>query len=83
MYKHFMAGGTQQDRKRLRSLLRQLRKDAELRQVDVAERLKRPQSFVSKYESGEKMLDILETKEICETLGIQFSDFAKKLEKLT
>lgn len=75
-----MSGGTQQERKGLRDLLRQLRKEAGLRQVDLAEKLGRPQSYVSKYESGEKNLDILEVKEVCDALGVGLSNFTKKLE---
>lgn len=41
---------------------------AQLTQVQVAERLGRPQSFVSKYESGERQLDVVEFVEVCEAL---------------
>jgi len=47
-----MVGGTQRERQQLQELLRQLRKDAGLRQIDLAVRLNKPQSYVSKYESG-------------------------------
>lgn len=76
-----MTGGTQQERESLRNLLKKLRKEAGLRQVDLAQRLGKPQSYVSKYESGEKTLDILEAKEVCEVLGVRLSDFAKELER--
>jgi len=75
-----MTGGTQQERERLQRLLRELRREVGLRQVDLAERLGKPQSYVSKYESGEKILDILEAKEVCEALGLLLSEFAKKIE---
>ena len=39
---------------------RQARKDAGLNQVEVAKRLKKPQSFVSKCESGERRVDFAE-----------------------
>lgn len=76
-----MTRGTKQEREVLRDLLRQLRKKAGLRQVDLAEKLGKPQSYVSKYESGERTLNILEAKQICETLGMLLSDFAKKIER--
>jgi len=76
-----MTGGTQQERERLRKLFREFRKKAGLRQVDLADRLGKHQSYVSKYESGEKTLDILEAKEICEALGVRLSDFIKQLEE--
>ena len=44
----------------LRTLLVKAREDAGLRQVDVAHRLKRPQSYVSKIELGERRLDVIE-----------------------
>lgn len=45
---------------KLRSLLVRARKNAGLRQEDVAARLKRPQSYVSKIKSGERRLDVIE-----------------------
>lgn len=42
--------------------LREARHKAGLRQIDVAKRLKRPQSYISRVESGEYRLDILEVK---------------------
>jgi transcriptional regulator with XRE-family HTH domain len=38
-------------------------------QQDLARRLRKPQSFVSKYENGERRLDIAEFLEIAEALG--------------
>tara|TARA_R110002049_G_scaffold240208_2_gene413568 strand:- start:941 stop:1195 length:255 start_codon:yes stop_codon:yes gene_type:complete len=65
----------------LLELLRETRKEAGLRQDDVAERMGRPQSFVSKYESGERRLDILELYDVCGALGVTLNDFMKKLLK--
>lgn len=42
--------------------LRQARLDASLKQIDVAKKLKRPQSYISRVESGEYRLDIIEVK---------------------
>jgi transcriptional regulator with XRE-family HTH domain len=44
--------------------LRQARVEAGLTQVEVANRLKRPQSFVSKIESGERRVDAVELSEL-------------------
>lgn len=55
---------------KLRSLLAAARAAAQLTQVQVAERLGRPQSFVSKYESGERQLDVVEFVEVCEALAV-------------
>jgi transcriptional regulator with XRE-family HTH domain len=69
------------EQKRLLALLRQVRLDAGLRQVDLAERLGQPQSFVSKYESGERRLDLLELYQVCVAVGISLSNFVRKFEK--
>ena len=66
----------------LLDLLRKTREEAGLRQDDVAERLGRPQSFVSKYESGERRLDILELYDVCEVLETTLSNFIRTLESL-
>lgn len=44
----------------LRELLVAARKKAGLTQAQVAEALGRPQSFVAKYEGGERRLDVIE-----------------------
>lgn len=46
------------------------RKDAGLTQVDIAERLDKPQSFVSKYERGERRLDVVEFIDVARAIGI-------------
>ena len=38
-------------------------------QMDLAQRLQRPQSFVSKYELAERRLDVVELLEVCAALG--------------
>jgi len=42
--------------------LREARLEASLRQIDVAKKLKRTQSYVSRVKVGEQRLDILELK---------------------
>lgn len=64
--------------KHLLSLLRQVREEADLRQVDVAERLDQPQSFVSKYESGERRLDLLELELVCAACDIELVEFVRR-----
>ncbi len=68
------------EQKRLLALLRQIRIDGGLRQVDLAERVGQPQSFVSKYESGERRLDLLELRQICKAVGIALTDFVRMFE---
>ena len=65
---------------RLQEILRQARTDLGLRQIDLAKRLGQPQSFVSKYESGERRLDLIELRHICKALRISLSDFVRNFE---
>jgi len=53
----------------LREILREKRISAQLKQADLAKRLGQYQSFVSKYESGERRLDVFELRAACEALG--------------
>ena len=62
----------------LLELLRQIREEAGLRQSDVAKKLKQPQSFVSKYESGERRLDLLELELVCEACGHDLAQFVSR-----
>jgi transcriptional regulator with XRE-family HTH domain len=64
----------------LRELLRRVRQEAELRQIDVAKRLEKPQSFVSKYESGERRLDLVELRQVCAALEISLEAFVQRFE---
>jgi transcriptional regulator with XRE-family HTH domain len=57
------------EHRRLMALLRGLRIEAGLTQSELADRLDRPQSYVSKYESGDRRLDLIELREISEALG--------------
>ena len=68
------------EKKRFLSLVRQMRIDAGLRQADLARKLGEPQSFVSRYESGDRRLDVLELRQICEVLGVSLADFITRLD---
>ena len=50
--------------------------------MQLADYLGKPQSFISKYESGERRLNILEIRQICEAVGITVIIFAERLEQL-
>jgi transcriptional regulator with XRE-family HTH domain len=67
--------------KTLLSLLRQLRLQAGLRQVDMANALGKPQAFVSYYESGARRLDLQELRQICGVLGTSLIKFVRAFEK--
>jgi transcriptional regulator with XRE-family HTH domain len=62
-------------------LLRQLREEAGLRQVELAERLDRHQSFVSKYEAGQRRLDLIELRAVARALGVSLSDLVRRFEE--
>jgi transcriptional regulator with XRE-family HTH domain len=66
---------------KLAVLLRTVRTEVGLTQAEVADRLEVPQSFVSKYESGERRLDLIELKQICKVLKISLVDFVRRFEK--
>lgn len=66
---------------KLAALLRSVRSEAGLTQAEVAERLELPQSFVSKYESGERRLDLIELRQICKVLKISLGEFVRRFEK--
>lgn len=63
-----------------RELLKELRESKGVTQAQLAKRLEIPQSYVSKYETGERRLDFVETAEICEALGVKTADFANLFE---
>jgi transcriptional regulator with XRE-family HTH domain len=50
-------------------LMIQARKKAGLTQHEVANRLKKPQSFVAKYEGGERRIDVVEFLAIARAIG--------------
>ena len=68
-----------------RELLKEKRIEKNHTQSDVARHLGLPQSYVSKYESGERRLDFVETVLVCEALGMSIEEFAaaysSKLDK--
>lgn len=64
---------------KLRELLIAARKKAGLTQQQVAERLGRPQSFVAKYEGGERRLDVIEFLQVARTID---ADAVKMLRAL-
>ena len=60
MYLRSMASAFPGEYRELLRKLRKARKEANLTQADVANRINRPQSFVSKIESGERRIDPIE-----------------------
>jgi transcriptional regulator with XRE-family HTH domain len=67
--------------KGFRLLLIEARNSAGLTQIDIARKLGRPQSFVSKYERGERRLDVIEFIEVARAIGIDPPHFIRKLQQ--
>jgi transcriptional regulator with XRE-family HTH domain len=72
----------QKNRQLLRQLLRQAREETGVIQSDLSRRLGRSQGFVSKYELGDRRIDLVDMADICDALGISFLDFAKRFDQL-
>lgn len=64
--------------KRFRDLLVEARKEASLTQAQLSARLRRPQSFVSKYERGERRLDVVEFRDVAKAIGIDPVSFLRR-----
>ena len=65
--------------KALIAALREARNDAGLSQQEVARRLRRPQSFVSAYESGDRKIDVLEFLRIAKATGTDPCEILKRV----
>ncbi len=55
--------------------LKKAREEAGLTQVQVAEKLGKPQSWMSKSESGERRVDVVELEQLAVLYGKTFSFF--------
>lgn len=65
----------------LRRILKDLREEKHLTQAQLARKLSVPQSFVSKYETGERRLDVIETVQICQALETSINQLLSKILK--
>ena len=60
--------------------LRAARNDAGLTQTALAHKLGKPQSFVAKYEGGERRLDVIEFLAVAEAIGFDPKAMIGELE---
>ena len=60
-------------------MLIEARKGAKLSQEELAGRLGRHQQFVSRYEIGERRLDVVEFVDIASTLGVRPGDLIRSI----
>ena len=65
----------------LRAFLIEKRKKAGLRQVDVAKRLKRYQSYVTHIETGQKEIGFLEFLDLAEAIGFDPQEAIRVLKR--
>ena len=64
----------------LLKLLRSTRQVAGLTQFELADKLEKSQSFISKTERGETRLDVLQLRTICQALGKSLVEFVQEFE---
>ncbi len=57
------------------------RKDANLTQASVAKAIQKPQSFVAKYENGERRLDVIEFLQISHVIGVDPCEILRQIEQ--
>lgn len=65
----------------MRKMLRQAREQAEITQIELAERLDETQSFVSKCERGERRLDLVQLRAFCKALGVSLPTFVGEFDR--
>lgn len=61
--------------------LKAARERTHVTQSDLARRLKETQSEISKFERGERRLDIVQLRRWCRALDISFPEFVASLEE--
>ena len=65
----------------LRAQLRNMRLKAKLTQQVLAGKLNKPQSYISKIESGERGCNLLEIRSICQACKVDFVKFVSAVDK--
>jgi len=64
----------------LQEVMVEVRRAKVMTQADVAARLGKPQSFVAKYERGERRLDVIEFLDVADALGVDPCELLKQLK---
>jgi transcriptional regulator with XRE-family HTH domain len=65
-------------RRRLRELLVAVREEAGMNQGDLARALDVPQSLVSRFETGDRRIDLIELEEVCAAVGISLQELVRR-----
>ena len=71
----------QRDRKAFLRLLRRVRIEAKMTQAQLSKILGVTQARISKYEQGERRIDMLELKTICDAIKLPLTEFARRFEE--
>ena len=66
---------------RIIARLRSKREEKGLSQFQLSQILNVPQPYISRIETCERRIDILELMNICEALGISFIDFVREIDE--
>ena len=64
----------------LREELRAMRERAGLTQAELSKSLGKPQSYISKVESGDRSISLLEVRALCLGCGVPLQNFVRTLE---
>ncbi len=67
-------------RDKLRRLLRVIRRERGVTQIEVSERTGMAQSVISKYENGERRLDFVEVEAVCGAMNMSLRSFLRRWE---
>ncbi len=70
-----MGSAYPEEYRRFLKKLKAARLEAGLTQVEVAKRLKKPQSFISKFETGERRIDPIELSHLADIYRRAITDF--------
>lgn len=62
-------------------LLREFRERGKITQLQLAERLAVTQSEVSKFERGERRMDLVQLRQWCQATGVRLLDFVQAFDE--
>jgi len=69
------------EHRRLVGILREIREESGWTQAQLAQRLRRPQSFVSRYENGQRRLDLIELRQVCRALDVSLLELVREFDQ--
>lgn len=68
-------------RQTLRRLLKETRQAAGISQYELADRIQQSQSWVSKMESGDQNVDLVQLQDVCRALGKDLLELVREFEE--